>query len=134
MFNLLISSYITFRISTFMQAYKHRESKGHTYSNRQSATDHIARVVLGYTSSSEPFKLSHTSTPSPRKRRRKRYRVNIQQLFAQQPHPPHPYRLIRNPQDGRRTVVAYGNASVGATRRGHTPVPVKIKPIKKSIQ
>ena len=114
-----------------MQAYKHRENKGHTYSNRQSATDHIARVLLGYANSSEPFKLSHTSTPSSRKRRRKRYRVNIQQLFAQQTHPPHSYRPIWDPQDERRTVVAYGDASIGVTRRGHTPVPVKVKPIKK---
>ncbi|KAI8374079.1 hypothetical protein EDC96DRAFT_562794 [Choanephora cucurbitarum] len=99
------------RIHDFMRTYCHRENKGYTYSGRKMAQDYVARVILGRTKVSNDFKLAHSSSKSSRKRRR-RYRVHLQDQ-------------LRPADDVRRTIVAYGDASICGTYRGNTPIPVK---------
>ncbi|CAO3623759.1 unnamed protein product [Mucor fragilis] len=97
-----------------MCSYKHRENKACNYSNRNLANDFIARAVIGRTNTDEPYKLAHTSTKRKRKKARKRFLRGPQR------------RQLRDQDDQRRTVFAYGNASIQATRKKHTPVPVKV--------
>ena len=95
-----------------MRTYCHRENKGYTYSDRKMAQDYVARVVLGRTKVGEDFKLAHSSSKSSRRRRRRRYRVRLRDQ-------------LRPADDVRRTIVAYGDASIRSTYRGNTPIPVK---------
>ncbi|CEI97629.1 hypothetical protein RMCBS344292_11759 [Rhizopus microsporus] len=96
----------------FMRSWQHREHKGHVYSNRKMAEDHVARVVLGQTKVDEAFKLAHCSSKSTRRKKRKRFRRQHQNE-------------LRGNENTRRTIVAYGDASIRDTYRGNTPVPVK---------
>ncbi|CAO3647323.1 unnamed protein product [Mucor fragilis] len=100
-------------IIAFMSSYKHRENKGSNYSNRNQANDFIARAVIGRTNTDEPYKLANTSTKKQRKKARKR--------FLREPQK----RQLRVQDDQRRTVVAYGDASIQATMKKHTPIPAK---------
>lgn len=109
-----------------MRHHRHRENKGYNFSNRQMAQDHAARVVLGTTNKEEPFKLCHTSTSKHRYRKRSSYRKTIKQRYSQLPHPAYPLPIRDLTQDTRRTVVAYGDASIRGTYRGNTPIPVKV--------
>jgi hypothetical protein len=77
------------------------------------AQDYIARVVLGRTKVGEDFKLAHGSSASSRSKKRKRFRQQFQDD-------------LRPLTDIRRTVVAYGDASIRGTYKGNTPVPVKL--------
>ncbi|GAA5800839.1 hypothetical protein HPULCUR_006278 [Helicostylum pulchrum] len=112
-------------IHEFMKSYRHRENKGYAFSNRQASQDHAARVVIGTTHTDEPFKLCHTSTSKRRYRKRRLYRETIKQIYSQRPYPAHPLPIRDLVQDSRRTVVAYGDASLKGTYKGNTPVPVK---------
>ena len=76
------------------------------------AQDYIARVVLGRTKMDEDFKLVHSSSASSRRKKRKRFRQHHQ-------------RELRPINDRRRTVIAYGDASIQGTYKGNTPIPVK---------
>ncbi|GAA5796419.1 hypothetical protein HPULCUR_001791 [Helicostylum pulchrum] len=112
-------------IHEFMKSYRHRENKGYAFSNRQASQDHAARVVIGTTHTDEPFKLCHTSTSKRRYRKRRLYRETIKQIYSQRPYPARPLPIRDLVQDSRRTVVAYGDASLKGTYKGNTPVPVK---------
>ncbi|CEG69957.1 hypothetical protein RMATCC62417_05941 [Rhizopus microsporus] len=76
------------------------------------AKDHVARVVLGQTKVDEALKLAHCSSKSTRRKKRKRLRRQHQDE-------------LRGNEDTRRTIVAYGDASIHGTYRGNTSVPVK---------
>lgn len=95
-----------------MKRWRHRENKGYAYSNRKMAQDYISRVVLGTTKVGEKFKLAHDSSKAFRRKQRIFFRQQIQQQLI-----PH--------NDQRRTVVAYGDASIRGTYKGNTPIPVK---------
>ena len=110
-----------------MRSYKHRENKGLNYSNQKRAQDFIARVILGTTNKEEPYKLSHDSSARYQRRIRKRYRRIVFRRYSQRPHPHHPPSIRMPGLDNRRTIVAYGDASIRSTYRGNTPVPVKVK-------
>lgn len=110
-----------------MKSYKHRENKGHNYSNRQRAQDHVARVILGTTNKEEPYKLSHGSSSSHQRKIRKRYRRTIIRHFSQNPRPSYPPSIRAPGNNNRRTVVGYGDASIRSTYKGNTPIPVKVK-------
>ncbi|GAA5804342.1 hypothetical protein HPULCUR_009830 [Helicostylum pulchrum] len=112
-------------IHEFMKPYRHRENKGYAFSNRQASQDHAARVVIGTTHTDEPFKVCHTSTSKRRYRKRRLYRETIKQIYSQRPYPARPLPIRDLVQDSRRTVVAYGDASLKGTYKGNTPVPVK---------
>ncbi|KAI9247909.1 hypothetical protein EDC94DRAFT_625429 [Helicostylum pulchrum] len=95
-----------------MRSWRHRENKGYAYSDRKSAQDHVASVVLGRTKTDGTFKLVHCSSRSTRRKKRKKsQRQNQGEL--------------RGNENTRRTIVAYGDASIRGTYRGNTPVPVK---------
>ena len=94
-----------------MKGYCHRENKGYAFSNRKMAQDYIARVVLGMTKVGEYFKLVHNTSARYNRKKRREFRQKQQGL--------------RPTDDTRRTVVAYGDASIRGTYRGTTPVPVK---------
>ncbi|KAI9246660.1 hypothetical protein EDC94DRAFT_386974 [Helicostylum pulchrum] len=113
------------KIFDFMKSYKHRENKGHNYSNRQRAQDHVARVILGTTNKEEPYKLSHGSSSSHQRNIRKRYRRTIIRHFSQNPRPSYPPSIRTPGNNNQRTVVAYGDASIRSTYKGNTPIPVK---------
>lgn len=95
-----------------MKSWRHRENKGYAFSNRKMAQDYIARVVLGRTKVGEDFKLAHNSSTHSRRKKRRRFRQQHQEE-------------LRPREDVRRTVVAYGDASIRGTYRKNTPVPVK---------
>ncbi|KAI9480854.1 MAG: hypothetical protein EXX96DRAFT_195520 [Benjaminiella poitrasii] len=95
-----------------MKSWCHRENKGYSLSNRKMAQDYIARVVLGRTKVGEYFKLAHSSSRRSRRKRRKQFRQQHREE-------------LRPNDDMRRTIVAYGDASVRGTYKGNTPIPVK---------
>ncbi|GAA5799662.1 hypothetical protein HPULCUR_005078 [Helicostylum pulchrum] len=113
------------KIFDFMKSYKHRENKGHNYSNRQRAQDHVARVILGTTNKEERYKLSHDSSSSHQRKIRKRYRRTTIRRFSQNPRPSYPPSIRTSGNNNQRTVVAYGDASIRSTYKGNTPIPVK---------
>lgn len=110
-----------------MRTYKHRENKGYNYSNQKRAQDHVARVILGTANKEEPYKLSHTSSSRLQRKIRKRYRRTIIKRYSQNPQPSYPPRIRTLTEDPRRTVVAYGDASIRGTYKGHSSIPVKVK-------
>ncbi|GAA5809831.1 hypothetical protein MFLAVUS_003246 [Mucor flavus] len=112
-------------IFDFMRTYKHRENKGYNYSNQKRAQDHVARVILGTANKEEPYKLSHTSSSRLQRKIRKRYRRTIIKRYSQNPQPSYPPRIRTLTEDPRRTVVAYGDASIRGTYKGHSSIPVK---------
>jgi hypothetical protein len=95
-----------------MKSWCHRENKGYAFSNRKMAQDYIARVVTGRTIVGEDFKLAHGSFACSRRKRRKRFRLQHQDQ-------------LRPRDDNRRTIVAYGDASIRGTHKGNTPIPIK---------
>lgn len=95
-----------------MKSYCHRENKGYAFSDRKMAQDYVARVVLGRTVVGEDYKLAHNSSSGSRRERRMLFRLNHLDD-------------IRPYDDTRRTVVAYGDASIQGTYRKNTPIPVK---------
>ncbi|CEI90553.1 hypothetical protein RMCBS344292_04875 [Rhizopus microsporus] len=97
----------------FMRNWQYREHKRYAYSNRKMAEDHVARVVLGQAKVDEVFKLANCSSKSTRRKKRKRFRRQRQNE-------------LRGNEDTRRTIVAYGDASIRGTYRGNTPVPHRI--------
>ncbi|KAI9481296.1 MAG: hypothetical protein EXX96DRAFT_538502 [Benjaminiella poitrasii] len=99
-------------IHNFMKSCCHRENKGYLFSNRKMAQDYITRVVLGRTKVGEDFKLAHSSSRRSRRKRRKQFRQQYRE------------ELHLN-DDVRRTIVAYGVASVRDTYKGNTLIPVK---------
>ncbi|KAI8082041.1 hypothetical protein BDF21DRAFT_416996, partial [Thamnidium elegans] len=92
----------------FMSHFRHRETKGYLYSNRQMVLDYISNVVENQTCSNEPFSLTHRSTKVKRRKVRKRFRAK--QSFV--------------PSE-KRSIISYGNASLQGTIKTYTPVPVK---------
>jgi hypothetical protein len=95
-----------------MKNWRHRENKGYAFSNRKMAQDYIARAVLGRTKVGEDFKLAHNSSKSSRRKKRKLFREQHQEE-------------LRPNEDARRTVVAYGDASIRGTYKGNSSIPVK---------
>lgn len=92
-----------------MRSYRHRETKGHNYSNRQAALSYVSNMVSGVAAQNEPFSLCHKSSAAQRKQDRRTFRQDND--FT-------PRRT--------RTVVAYGNASIMGTMKAHTPIPIKV--------
>ncbi|KAI9482792.1 MAG: hypothetical protein EXX96DRAFT_615788 [Benjaminiella poitrasii] len=85
----------------------------------------MTRVVLGCTNAEEPLKLNRCSNSGFRKKKRPAYRNEVKQRYNQQPFPSYP-RPLRDTQQGqRRTIIAYGDASLQGTLKSRTPIPVK---------
>ncbi|KAI8090798.1 hypothetical protein BDF21DRAFT_412190 [Thamnidium elegans] len=96
------------KIFYFMSHFRHRETKGYLYSNRQMNLDYVSNFVTNQTCSDEPFSLTHRSTKVKRRKRRKRFRAK--QSFV--------------PSE-KRSIISYGNASLQGTMKTYTLVPVK---------
>ncbi|KAL4212543.1 hypothetical protein AB4K20DRAFT_1892829 [Rhizopus microsporus] len=76
-----------YSIFCFMKEYRHRETKGYLYSNRQITDDYMCQLKA-----IRAFKKSNQAIQA---------------------------------DDGRKTVIAYGDASLSGMKKGHTPIPVK---------
>jgi hypothetical protein len=94
-----------------MKGYRHRETKGYLYSNRQITDDYMCQLVLAKTSPGAPCALAHRTSTKARQKARRSFKKSNQANQA---------------DDGRRTVIAYGDASLSGTKKGYTPIPVKV--------
>ncbi|KAG1172230.1 hypothetical protein G6F70_005214 [Rhizopus microsporus] len=99
------------KVFCFMKGYRQREATGYLYSNRQVADDYMCQLVLAKTSSGAPCVLAHKTKTQKRQKARRAFKKSNQAGEA---------------DDGRRTVVAYGGASLSGMKKGHTPIPVKV--------
>ena len=94
-----------------MKEYRHRETKGYLYSNRQITDDYMCQLVLAKTSPGAPCALAHKTNTQKRQKAIRAFKKSNQAIQA---------------DDGRKTVIAYGDASLSGMKKGHTPIPVKV--------
>jgi uncharacterized protein with ATP-grasp and redox domains len=97
-----------------MSGYYHRETKGYLYSDRNIAADYISSAVAGITGVEEPYKLAHKSSRKERQKMRNKFRKERNCT------------VDSNQSVKKRTVVAFGDASIMGSMKGHSPVPVKV--------
>ncbi|CEI86957.1 hypothetical protein RMCBS344292_01379 [Rhizopus microsporus] len=97
------------KIFDFMKGYRHRETKAYLVQNRQVADNHICDLVLGQTAAGAPYTLTHRTSSKKRKEVKKTYK-KASGIVA---------------KEAKRTVIAYGDASLVGTKAGYTPIPVK---------
>ncbi|CEG84310.1 hypothetical protein RMATCC62417_18131 [Rhizopus microsporus] len=90
---------------------KHRETKGYLYSNRQITDDYMCQLVLAKTFPGATCALAHKTRTKIRQKVRRSFKKNDQTNQA---------------DDGRKTVIAYGDTSLSGTKTGYTPIPVKV--------
>ncbi|ORE15940.1 hypothetical protein BCV71DRAFT_237091 [Rhizopus microsporus] len=98
------------KILCFMKGYRHRETKGYLYSNRQITDDYMCQLVLAETSPGAPCALAHNTSTQKRQKARRVFDKSNQANPA---------------DDGRRTVIAYGDASLPGMKKRYTPILVK---------
>ncbi|ORE03205.1 hypothetical protein BCV72DRAFT_244565 [Rhizopus microsporus var. microsporus] len=89
---------------------KHREAKGYLYSNRQITDEYMCQLVLAKTSPGAHCALAHKTSTKIRQKVRRSFKKNNHANQA---------------DDGRRTVIAYGDASLPGTKKESTPILVK---------
>ena len=94
-----------------MKGYRHRETKGYLYSNRQITDDYMCQLVLAETSPGAPCALAHNTSTQKRQKARRVFDKSNQANPA---------------DDGRRTVIAYGDASLPGMKKRYTPILVKV--------
>ncbi|CEI91939.1 hypothetical protein RMCBS344292_06215 [Rhizopus microsporus] len=82
--------------------YRHRETKAYLVQNRQVADNHMCDLVLGQTAAGAPYTLAHRTNSKKRKK--------ASGIVA---------------KEVKRTVIAYGDASLTRTKAGYTPIPMK---------
>jgi hypothetical protein len=71
----------------------------------------MCQLVLEKTSPGAPCALAHTTSTRNRQKARSTFRKSHGKNEA---------------DDGRRTLIAYGDASLPGTKKGYTPIPVKV--------
>ena len=94
-----------------MKGYRHRETKGYLYSNRQITDDYMCQLVLAKTSPGALCTLAHKTSTQRRQKARGSFNKSNQ---------------VNQADDGRRTVIVYGDASLVGTKKECTPIPVKV--------
>ena len=99
------------RVFCFMKGYRHRETKGYLYSNRQITDDYMCQLVLAKTSPGAPCALAHRTSTQKRQKAKRAFKKSNQ---------------VNQTDDGRRTAIAYGDASLSGMKKGYTPIPVKV--------
>ncbi|CEJ01240.1 hypothetical protein RMCBS344292_15274 [Rhizopus microsporus] len=97
------------KIFDFMKGYRHRETKAYLVQNRQVADNHMCDLVLGQTAAGAPYTLAHR-TNSKKRKKVKNTSKKASGIVA---------------KEVKRTVIAYGDASLTGTKAGHTSIPVK---------
>ncbi|CEG67802.1 hypothetical protein RMATCC62417_04171 [Rhizopus microsporus] len=93
------------KIFDFMKGYRHRETKACLVQNRQITDNHMCDLILGQTAAGAPYTLAHR-TNSKKRKKSKEY-------------------IQKGKWNIKRTVIAYGDASLTGTKEGYTPIPVK---------
>ncbi|RCH91048.1 hypothetical protein CU097_001317, partial [Rhizopus azygosporus] len=99
------------KIFDFMKGYRHRETKAYPVQNRQITDNHMCDLVLGQTAADAPYTLAHR-TNSKKRRKAKNTFKKASGIVA---------------KEAKRTVIAYGDASLTGTKAGYTPIPVKVE-------
>ncbi|CEG80632.1 hypothetical protein RMATCC62417_14935 [Rhizopus microsporus] len=79
--------------------------------NRQVTDDYMCQLVPAKTSPGAPCALAHKTSTKIRQKARRPFKKSNQANQA---------------DDGRRTAIAYGDASLSGTKKGYTPIPVKV--------
>ncbi|ORE17776.1 hypothetical protein BCV71DRAFT_124204 [Rhizopus microsporus] len=97
------------KIFDFMKGYRHRETKAYLVQNRQVADNHMCDLVLGQTAAGAPYTLAHR-TNSKKRKKVKNTSKKASGIVT---------------KEVKRTVIAYGDASLTGTKAGHTSIPVK---------
>ncbi|CEG64206.1 hypothetical protein RMATCC62417_01224 [Rhizopus microsporus] len=92
-----------------MKGYRHRETKTYLVQNRKVTDSHMCDLVLGQTAAGAPYTLTHR-TSSKKRRKAKNTFKKASGIVA---------------KEAKRTVIAYGDASLTGTKVGYTPIPVK---------
>ncbi|CEI92676.1 hypothetical protein RMCBS344292_06929 [Rhizopus microsporus] len=96
------------KIFDFMKGYRHRETKAYLVQNRQVAGNHMCDLVLGQTVAGAPYTLAHRINSKKRKKAKNTFK-KASGIVAKV----------------KRTVIAYGDASLTGTKARYTPIPVK---------
>ncbi|PHZ09297.1 uncharacterized protein RHIMIDRAFT_315546 [Rhizopus microsporus ATCC 52813] len=97
------------KIFDFMKGYRHRETKAYLVQNRKATDNHMCDLVLGQTAAGAPYTLAHR-TSSKKRRKAKNMFKKASGIVA---------------KETKRTVIAYGDASLTGTKAGYTLIPVK---------
>ena len=93
-----------------MKGYRHRETKAYLVQNRQITDSYMYDLILGQTADGAPYTLAHR-TSSKKRRKAKNTFKKANGIVA---------------EEAKRTVIAYGDASLTRTKAGYTPIPVKV--------
>ena len=94
-----------------MKGYRHRETKAYLFQNRQITDSYMCDLILSQTASGAPYTLAH-KTSSKKRRKAKNTFKKAGGIVA---------------KEAKRTVIAYGDASLTGTKTGYTPIPVKVE-------
>ncbi|CEI87923.1 hypothetical protein RMCBS344292_02328 [Rhizopus microsporus] len=92
-----------------MKGYRHRKTKAYLFQNRQITDSHMCDLVLDQTAAGAPYTLAHR-TGSKKRRKAKNAFKKASGIVA---------------KEAKRTVIAYGDATLTGTKAGYTLIPVK---------
>ena len=94
-----------------MKGYRHRETKAYLVQNRQVADNHMCDLVLGQTAAGAPYTLAHRTNSKKRKKVKNTFK-KASGIVA---------------KEVKRTVIAYGDASLTETKARYAPMLVNIE-------
>ena len=94
-----------------MKGYHHRETKAYLVQNRQITDNHMCDLVLVQIAVGAPYTLAHRTSSKKRRKAKNTYK-KASGIVA---------------KEEKRTVIAYGDASLTGTKAGYTPIPVKVE-------
>ncbi|KAG1170380.1 hypothetical protein G6F70_001460 [Rhizopus microsporus] len=97
------------KIFDFMKGYRHRETKAYLVQNRQITDNHMCDLILGQTAAGASYTLADRISSKKRKQTKNTFK-KANGIVA---------------EEAKRTVIAYGDASLTRTKAGYTPIPVK---------
>ncbi|CEJ05163.1 hypothetical protein RMCBS344292_19111 [Rhizopus microsporus] len=92
-----------------MKGYRHRETKAYLVQNRQITDNYMCDLVLGQTVAGTLYTLAHRTNSKKRKKAKNEFKKAIGIVT----------------KEAKRTVIAYGDASLTGTKAGYTPIPLK---------
>ncbi|ORE13731.1 hypothetical protein BCV71DRAFT_268070 [Rhizopus microsporus] len=93
------------------KSYRHRETKAYLVQNRQVADNHMCDLVLGQTAAGAPYTLAHRTNSKKRKKVKNTFK-KASGIVA---------------KEVKRTVIAYGDASLTETKARYAPMLVNIE-------
>ncbi|CEI95664.1 hypothetical protein RMCBS344292_09843 [Rhizopus microsporus] len=98
------------KIFDFMKGYHHRETKAYLVQNRQITDSYMCDLILGKTAAGASYTLADRISSKKRKQTKNTFK-KANGIVA---------------EEAKRTVIAYGDASLTGTKAGYTPIPVKV--------